>query len=422
MPVIAAFFGHQTGSERDGTTKTASGISKSVTIGLCALLILPLRPIAAFADQAHQHSAAGDEQKREWNWTWDASAFVGWNYQQRKFTDFQTIESQNWAMGALTRDVRTGRLHLTGMISLEPFTMKKIGSPQVFQTGETYQQAPLIDYQHPHDLFMHASAAYSTRLGPLTARLEAALVGAPPVGPEVFMHRPSAADNPQAPLGHHQLDATHITHGVLAGGLERAGIGFDAAWFQGAEPDENRTDLDLGALDSWAVRARAMRGGWSMQVSGAHLTTPEWIEPFSDVTRLTASLAFTSRDERLAALVAWGQNREVHGILDAYLIEGSAGVRPTTRVYSRIELVAKNILGAGGRHLPGVSHFHPISRIVAATLGVSRDLQAARSNRLGIGADVTVYGVPPDLKPSHGAPVSVHVFVHYRRDGTPHLH
>ena len=87
-----------------------------------------------------------------WHWQADGNVFFGANYQRRKFTDFHTVESENWAMGTGSRPLGGGQLQLNGMISLEPLTLKKIGSPQVFQTGEIYQGAPLIDYQHPHDL------------------------------------------------------------------------------------------------------------------------------------------------------------------------------------------------------------------------------------------------------------------------------
>jgi hypothetical protein len=80
-----------------------------------------------------------------WRWNAQGNVFFGLNYQGRKFRDFRTIESQNWAMGVGTREVAAGRLTLSSMLSLEPFTLKKIGSPQVFQTGETFEQAPLVD-------------------------------------------------------------------------------------------------------------------------------------------------------------------------------------------------------------------------------------------------------------------------------------
>ena len=140
------------------------------------------------------------------------------------------------------------------MFSLEPFTLQDIGSPQVFQTGETFKGAPLIDYQHPHDLIMNLGGEYSHGFGATTVTIGAYAVGPAPLGPPVFMHRPSAAENPQAPLSHHYLDSTHITPGVISLGVDRAGFRIEAGAFHGQEPDEDRLDLDTGALDSYSVR------------------------------------------------------------------------------------------------------------------------------------------------------------------------
>jgi hypothetical protein len=40
-------------------------------------------------------------------------------------------------------------------------------------------------------------------------------------------------------------------------------------------------------------------------------------------------IGFTRADGRIAALAAWGQNREIHGNLDAYLLEMT--LRPQTQ-------------------------------------------------------------------------------------------
>jgi hypothetical protein len=364
------------------------------------------------AAQEHQHPEPTAEPA--WRWSWAANAFAGWNYQVRKFRDFQRVESQNWLMGAGERTLGGGDLRLHGMLSLEAFTMQAIGSPQVFQTGEMYGGAPLIDYQHPHDLFMNLSAAWRRPIGDVRTFIRVGLVDAPAIGPDAFMHRPSAGENPTAPLGHHQLDATHITHGAVTAGVVRGTVTLEGSWFRGAEPDEHRTDLDLGALDSAAGRLSWRRRGWEAQVSAAHLTTPEAANPFSDVVRLTASAGYTEPGGRWAALAAWGQNREVDGNLDAYLIE--ATVRPHGRHawYGRAELVTKDILNAGATHLPGAAHFHPLSRVGAFTVGYVRDVLQSGWGHLGIGGDVTGYTVPDNLKESYGAPVSFHVFFRYR--------
>ena len=44
-------------------------------------------------------------------------------------------------------------------------------------------------------------------------------VGEATLGPTAFMHRESARDNPQVPLAHHDLDSTHISEGVIRGGV-----------------------------------------------------------------------------------------------------------------------------------------------------------------------------------------------------------
>ena len=241
------------------------------------------------------------------------------------------------------------------------------------------------------------------------------------VGPPVFMHRPSAAENPSSSLSHHMLDSTHITPGVVTLGVERRAVKIEGSWFRGLEPDENRTDLDTGVPDSWAVRGTWQRGPWTAQVSGAQLTKPEWVEPFYDAALLTGSVAFTRSDGRVAALLAWGQKREFHGNLDAYLFEATLRPRARHAWYTRAELVTKDILGAGGRHPRGFQHPHPLSRVGAFTAGYVYDAIVSRAGRFGFGGDATVYYVPPNLKGNYGAPASFHVFLRYQPERTgPH--
>ena len=252
---------------------------RAVAVG--ALWLVSATCLCAQAEHNHTEMV---EQAASWSVSWDARVFLGWNYQHRKFRDFQRVESQNWFMGEAERFGSAGRVRFVGMVSLEPFTIQPLGSPEVFQTGETYQHAPLIDYQHPHDLIMALGAAYDRTVGSTRAFLNVDAVGAPALGPQSFMHRPSAADNPAAPLTHHMLDPTHITPGVITAGVEHASVTVAGSWFRGLEPDENRKDIDFGALDSWSLQGRWRRGEWDAQVSGAHLKTPEWVKPFNDVT------------------------------------------------------------------------------------------------------------------------------------------
>ena len=349
-----------------------------------------------------------------WQWSGEASVFAGYNYQQRKFFDFDAWESQNWLMGAVERRDPAWGFRAVSMFTLEPFSLEAIGSPQAFQTGETYNNAPIIDYQHPHDLVMELGAELTRAAGRATVGLSGALVGPPPIGPVPFMHRPSATENPQAPLGHHYLDSTHISHGVVTGSVRGAGLGLEAGIFRGREPDEQRTDLDLGPLDSYALRVSWTRGAWAMQASSAWLERPERLSTYDSVKR-TASVSHqvTVGGGALDWTAAFGQNREVHGNLEEYLLEGTWRLADRWAVYSRAELVDKDILDAGF-HPVGVGHRHRQSEVGAVTLGATRYLVSGRWGMVGLGADVTGYHVPANLKDAYGSPVSFHAFVRYR--------
>jgi hypothetical protein len=370
------------------------------------------------AQQAeHQHGPVSA--RSAWSWSWDANVFLGWNYQLRKFTDFQRVESQNWLMGAGERPWGGGRLRLESMFSFEPFTIQALGSPQVFQTGETYHGAPLIDYQHPHDLIMEFRGVWRGEHGRLNTVFEADLVGSPALGPTPFMHRASARDNPTAPLTHHYMDATHITTGVVRGGVGTSGFLVDASVFRGREQNENRLNIDQPALDSWSVRGSWRSGPWNLQFSGAHLHEPEPYDPY-DMTRLTASIEFngTWRSKPLAATIAWGENREIHGILDGYLLEWSWQLWQTGSFYGRGEVAAKDILGLGSVHPRGIIHIHPISRVAAGTLGYVRQLPSLGRGRLAIGGDYTFYSTSDDLELPYGSPHSYHVFLRWQPGAT----
>ena len=99
------------------------------------------------------------------------------------------------------------RIAFKGMFSAEPLN-GAAGFPLLFQTGETADGVhPLVDRQHPHNLVMEASVAYSHAHNLQTATyLYAGLAGEPALGPPAFMHRLSSMDNPEAPITHHWMD------------------------------------------------------------------------------------------------------------------------------------------------------------------------------------------------------------------------
>jgi hypothetical protein len=365
-------------------------------------------------------SATGKAQAQSspnaWRWDVNGNIFAGVNHQHRKSADITETESQNWVMAMGERPLGRGRLQVHTMLSFEPFTLRDIGSAQVFQTGETFRGERLIDYQHPHDLFSTLSIGYARPVGAWTLTTTAAAVGAPALGPPPFMHRPSAVENPQSPLAHHHLDSVHITPGVLVLGLSRSGVGIETSVFRGREPDESRTDIDFGALDSWSLRGIWAQGPWSAQLSGARVNDPDPLTP-GDMTRLMASVGHARNGAiSTAVFAAWGQNRESHGTSNAFVFESNISWLEKNHLYSRAELVGKELPHT---HSGFLQPMHEVMNVGAFTLGYTRDVAARLFGRIGIGGDMTMYYVPLMLQESYGAPVSFHAFVRYRFGTTP---
>jgi hypothetical protein len=427
---------------------------RSIQFVVAVVLVFVLASDLGAQDHDHAHMAPAPDVQRAWTWSTDANVIVGYNYQRRLFADFWAWESQNWGMLSGERPVGAGKLTLTGMVSLEPWTIGRLvyaqgadgspqrlfavtsggqrvhigGSPQTFQTGESYLGSPLINYQHPHDLIMNLGATYRFDGGRLRYTVGADLVGSPALGPVAFMHRESARNNPQAPLTHHFIDSTHITPGVVRAGVEVGHLTLETSAFRGEEPDEDRLNIDRPRLDSWSARASWRQGPWQAQFSGGHLHEPEWFDPY-DVTRLTASIAYngTAASKPLNATLAWGQNRELLvGALDGYLLEWDWQLATRSSFYGRAEKMRKEVLSLGVHPrglLPG-QHPHSLSDIQALTLGHVFDLPIPAGWRFGLGADVTVYRTSEDLTSYFGSPQSFHVFLRWRpsRTAPAHVH
>lgn len=318
-------------------------------------------------------------------------------------------------MGTARRATAGGSLGLQAMLSFEPFTLRDLGSSQVFQTGETLGGAPLIDYQHPHDLIMGLAAAFERPIGATVVTLRGGLADAPALGPTPFMHRRSAELLPTAPLSHHQLDSSHISHGVVTAAVRAGPWNVEASVFRGREPDEDRLDLDLGALDSYALRGAWVQGATRAQVSVGWLNEPHVSEP-GDVTRVTASIEQygTWRGRPGALTLAWGVNRQVATNEHAWLLESTLGLWRRGTGYLRGEIADKHIIGAGGLHPPGVQHPHIVSTVSALTLGYQHELWRGSATRassaFSVGTDITGYLVPDELEVPYGRPLSVHLY------------
>jgi hypothetical protein len=179
------------------------------------------------------------------------------------------------------------------MLSLDAATLGRDGYREIFQSGETLDGAPVIDRQHPHDLFMQLAVVWRMPLSATTGfTIAGGPVGEPVLGPVAFMHRASAGDNPAAPLAHHLLDSSHIAFGVVTAAVDHGPFVVEGSLFNGREPDDNRWDFDFGAMDSVAGRVWFRpTAEWEIQVSNGHLREPEELEP-GDAQRTTVSASW----------------------------------------------------------------------------------------------------------------------------------
>jgi hypothetical protein len=310
-------------------------------------------------------------------------------------------------MGMARRGVGNGTLQLRAMLSPDPF-MGRRGYPLHLAAGETADGiTPLVDRQHPHDLFMELSASYSLRLGKdASAFLYAGLPGEPAFGPPAFMHRMSIMDSPEAPISHHWLDSTHIVFGVVTAGLVLGNFKLEGSRFNGREPDQHRYDIETGPLDSTALRA-----SWnpshnlSLQASWAHLVSPEQLAPLENSTRWSASAIYTrpvGEHGWWSATLAWGRRDGD----DAFALEGAAGLGLWT-LFGRAERTENDELA------PGAAAY----RVGKVSLGAIRDFRVAPHVRLGMGALYAFNFVPDALRPGYGGnPDGLMAFVRLRVD------
>jgi len=355
----------------------------------------------------------------EWMWMrggWELMAhgvvFADYNHQGGP-RGVGKAESVNWGMLMEQHQLGSGTILFRQMFSAESLTSPHPGFPELFQTGETYHGEPLVDHQHPHNVFAELSAYYTL---PITEKISWELYGGPSaepaLGPVTYLHRASAAELPLAPLGHHLQDSTHTSFGVVTTGFTIDRVKVEGSVFNGREPNERRWSIQLAALDSYSGRVSiAPAPNWTAQYSIGRLEHPEALEPGSQ-WRQTASAEYNRPlgDGEWVTALLWGR---VHKIatgtnLNSYLLESTLNFRERNYAFTRVELVDKD-------ELFPQAVTHPAYRIGAYTFGGTRDLIHDRAWQLGLGADVTFYSMPAALNASYGErPVSFQVFLRMR--------
>jgi len=216
-------------------------------------------------------------------------------------------------------------------------------------------------------------------------------------------------DSPEAPISHHWLDSTHISFGVVTGGVVVGRFKIEASRFNGREPDQHRWGIETAPLDSTSVRlswnptrALALQGSWG------HFQDPEQLEPGVDQKRWSASLLYAREVApgwKLAGTLAWGRKTAEGHSDEAFVAEASVKHRGWT-AFGRGEMTEN-------RELVDLSEQGPAFRVGKVSLGVLHDFRITDHWSIGAGGLVALNFVPAAIAPDYGGshPVGTMAFV-----------
>ena len=349
-----------------------------------------------------------------WDIRLNGAAFVQGIYEPRdrhRTGGFSSRQagSLNWGMFMARRDVDGGRLGIRTMFSAEPWTVPGCGTLSFLATGEVCEGDTIHDRQQQHDLFMELALDYERRLGGKWRwQVYAGLAGEPALGPPAYPHRSSAIVNPIGPVSHHWLDATAVSFGLVTIGVHNGRWKAETSFFNGREPDERRTDLDLGAFDSVAGRVSFLPAErLAVQVSAARLRDVSTEFPFPDqsrTTRVTASAVYHRpllADGIWATTIAYGVNHArtqvAGGILDAttgaVLLESSITLSNRHTLFGRGE-----VAGMPAHHLHAHEFATSVLDIGKVQLGYVRHVQAINGVQIGVGGTASISRLPRALE------------------------
>jgi hypothetical protein len=227
--------------------------------------------------------------------------------------------------------------------------------------------------------------------------------GEPALGPVAFMHRPSALNDPDAPISHHWVDATHISFGVATIGFRYDNWKIEGSSFTGREPNENRYNFDKPRFDSWSGRLSFNpTENWALQVSHGFIKSPEELHPAENVNRTTASAIYSLpiSNGTFNATALWGLNKtKDQNAENAFLLEGSWR-KNKLALYSRFERVQKSteelVLD---ENIYGHDVVFPVNSLTA---GLNYDLFTIGETNLAGGGQFTFYHADERLNSLYG--------------------
>ena len=308
------------------------------------------------------------------------------------------LGSINWVMGDASRPLAGGAFHGRMMASAEYFTVTRAGYPQLLQVAQPYRGGTLTDRMHPHELFSEVAVMYDRPIGTgWRWSVYLAAVGEPALGPVAYLHRPSAANDPTVPLGHHTQDVTHESFGVATLGVFTRKVHLEASVFNGAHPNEVRTNFDYAGarFNSFAARVTVNPNErWSVAASAAYID-PREHEPLH---RLELSALHVAGGWSTSFVWAANVPTDTRRVLNTALIETNIELDARNAIFGRAEYVTRT-----AEELALVGSISSEIEVGSLSVGYVRRVGRVREVGAWLGARGHVDIVPEQLRLFYGS-------------------
>jgi len=347
-----------------------------------------------------------------WTLMVHGSVFLQYDRQLGTRADDQ-LGSVNWDMVMVERRAAGGMVRFRAVVSAEPWTVTARGYPELLQVATPYRGDIVTDRQHPHELVSELAVAYEHSIvSKLAGSLYAAPVGEPALGPVTYLHRPSAVYDPAAPLGHHTQDFTHTTFGVVTLGAFTRQVRVEASAFNGAHPDDVRTNFDPVRLDSYSARLSCNPASqWSVAAWFGHVAASGGAHVHGALDRFGASVLHSRGTWSTTFVYGADLPAAARHPLNTLLLESTLELGDADAVYGRAEYVRRTaadlaLVGSVSRELD----------IGAVSLGYERAVWRSGLVATGLGARGTLNLVPEELRLFYGSrtPVGLMAYVQVR--------
>ncbi len=309
-------------------------------------------------------------------------------------------------------------LQLDATLNAEQGSFPIEGRPQLLQQGGVNRHGrAYVDAAAPHPSpFSELMFSDKIRLGPRSYfQFRVGPRGDGGYGPLSYQHRPSASENPDAPLGHGMgQDSGHVTDSIVGAGLKLRGTWLEATAFHGREPDPARTTLNVEVLDSGSARMiQQLKAGNVAVISGAYVRHPTALNPESDYQVLGGfslhcamelSEHWDLHHSWIAGIKALEEHRPLLSGLFEFVVHGAQ-----PHFWGRLEVVERRPADLNITGLPDADRGRAVG---AATLGYTHHLLHFPVASLGLGVSATKNFLPQEYQRAYdGEPWSAKAFL-----------